>query len=114
MFRPSDRTIRRTSFGNGRYGNAKRHNNQTDRNDNAPDTTIKYRAWDGKVRQDNDNQTPHWNWRKAWQAKRQICPTSCRGGETLTFSLSLEGTILRIAAGMAERKPQPFTQLQLE
>ena len=31
----------------------------------AADTTIKYRAWDGKVRQDNGNQTPHWNWRKA-------------------------------------------------
>ena len=37
-----------------------------------------------------------------------------QGGETLTFLLLFEGTILRRAADMAERKPQPFIQLQLE
>ena len=37
-----------------------------------------------------------------------------RRGETLTFSLSLEGTILCRAADMTEHKLQPFTQLKLE
>ena len=80
----------------------------------AADTTINYRAWKGKVHQHYNNQTPHWNWRKAWQAKRQAYPPRCRGGENLTFLLSLKGTILRRATDMAESKPQPFAQLQLE
>lgn len=80
----------------------------------AADTTINYRAWKGKVRQHYNNQTPHWNWRKAWQAKRQACPPRCRGGEILIFTLSLEGIILCGATDMAESKPQPFAQLQLE
>ena len=80
----------------------------------AADTKIKYRPWNGKVRQDNDNQTPHWNWRKAWQAKRQACPPRYRGGEILIFSLSLKGTILRGATDMAEHKLQLFAQFQLE
>ena len=76
----------------------------------AADTTIDYRAWKGKVPQHYNNQTPHWNWRKAQQA----CPPRCQGGEILIFLLSLKGIILRGATDMAEIKPQPFAQLQLE